>query len=450
MWVKIAIGLFLLLVLLLVFVKLFYVKGTTQIDTTDEVFYNPLMGFAVKADNEDAVGENTLVYVDITWAEWEPEEGVYAIEQVWEENHLEQWKAQGKHVVLRFVCDKPDEEDHMDIPTWLYEQTKDGVFYDTSYGKGYSPEYTNQLFIQKHKQAILALGEAFADQNLIAYVELGSLGHWGEWHTNYKYGLTRIPGEEIRKQYVSAYVEAFPYAHLMARRPFAETAELGFGVFNDMTGHPEDTEEWLNWIADGGTYEQPVVEEQLTAQPNVWESAPVGGEFTSSLSYDEMLVENLDETISLLKLSHTTFLGPKCPILEELDVYEEGVSEVLKTMGYRYGVSEATISHWKWSESGTLNLAIENRGIAPIYFPWKMYVYIYNSTGKFVEKREVPVSLMEITGGESAVATLENMPIISGYSYWVGVENPSTGKAAMYLDMDTGFEDFQYKIITIE
>ena len=31
----------------------------------------------------------------------------------------------------------------MDIPEWLYERTGDGVFYDTEYGKGYCPDYSN-------------------------------------------------------------------------------------------------------------------------------------------------------------------------------------------------------------------------------------------------------------------------------------------------------------------
>lgn len=449
-FVKLSIAFFVIVVFLILFVRIFYVKTALSYNATDEVFYNPLMGFAASADYEEAVGDNTLVYVDVTWAEWEPEEGVYAVETLWKENHLERWKAEGKNVVLRFICDLPDEEEHMDIPNWLYEKTQDGVFYDIPYGKGYSPEYTNEFFIEKHNQAIRALGDAFAKQDLVAYVQLGSLGHWGEWHTNYKYGLTRIPAQEVRERYVSAYVEAFPYAKIMARRPFAETAELGLGVFNDMTGHPEDTREWLDWISEGGIYTQPVENEELTAQPKVWETAPVGGEFTSSLSFDEMLVENISETISMIKESHMTFIGPKCPELEELELYQSGVEEVLKNIGYRYGIAEATLSHWKWAKEGTLSLTIENRGNAPIYFPWKMQVYIYNEMGDLIETREVPVSLMDIPGGESATSQIQNVPLVSGYSYWIGVLNPSTGKAAMYMDVDVAHDNFKYKIMTIK
>ena len=64
------------------FWKNFYVKHQVEFNTVDETFYNPLMGFAVKAGNEDAVGDNTLVYVDITWREWEPAQGEYDVEAV--------------------------------------------------------------------------------------------------------------------------------------------------------------------------------------------------------------------------------------------------------------------------------------------------------------------------------------------------------------------------------
>ena len=50
---------------------------TYSFDTVDAVFRNPMMGFAPNADYFDAVGDNTLVYMDVTWRELEPEEGVF-------------------------------------------------------------------------------------------------------------------------------------------------------------------------------------------------------------------------------------------------------------------------------------------------------------------------------------------------------------------------------------
>lgn len=430
------------------FINLMYVNEINVYDTTAETLYNPLMGFAVNADYVEAVGENTLVYVDITWREWEPEEGIYDIEGVKAENNWDRWKNEGKNVVLRFVCDEPTNDEHMDIPDWLYEKTGDGVFYEVDYGRGYAPDYNNEIFIEAHEKAIMALGEAFGRDSMVAYVELGSLGHWGEWHMQYSKGTTRMPEQEVRTKYVLPYLEAFPKARIMARRPFAETAALGLGLYNDMTGDPESTLEWLEWIEEGGIYSQPVVKENLSAQPDIWESAPIGGEFTSSRSLEDMLVNNLDRTINLLRSSHTTFIGPKCPVRGELYEYKEGVDKVLQNIGYRYRVSSSSLSYFKWSDEGKLKLTVENTGTAPIYFPWKMYLYIYyeGSYDTPYEKEELPVDLSSLYGGGSVEVTVEGIPVGEDYTYGVCIENPDTGKPAVYLDMDCESRDKIYML----
>ena len=126
---------------------------------SDAVLYNPLMGFAPEADYEEAVGEHTLVYLEVLWKEIEPEEGAYDFTSLEERNLLSRWREEGKHVVLRFICDKPSEEVHMDIPQWLYDKTGDGTFYayDETH-QGYSPDYNNPVFIEAHRKVIAALG----------------------------------------------------------------------------------------------------------------------------------------------------------------------------------------------------------------------------------------------------------------------------------------------------
>ena len=96
---------------------------------SDAAIYNPLTGFAPEGDYEKSVGENTLVYIEVLWKDIEPEEGVYDFTGLEEQNHLDQWRAAGKHAVLRFMCDKPGREAHMDIPHWLYNKTGDGTHY---------------------------------------------------------------------------------------------------------------------------------------------------------------------------------------------------------------------------------------------------------------------------------------------------------------------------------
>ena len=111
---------------------------------------------------------------------------------------------------------------------------QDGDWYDNDYGKGFAPDYSNTTMIRRHTQAVKAMGERWGSDSLISYIELGSLGHWGEWHVYYGAGIRRLPLEEVREQYVKVWPEAFPNAMILMRRPFCSAKNYGFGLYNDM------------------------------------------------------------------------------------------------------------------------------------------------------------------------------------------------------------------------
>lgn len=194
----------------------------------DSAFPNAQIGYAPMIDTAEA-GDATLRYLELTWREAEPEEGVYAWEAISEKYDFASLREQGIHLVLRFVCDVPGRETHLDIPDWLYAQTRDGSWYDTDYGKGYSPNYANAVFRAAHHRVLYALAEFLGRDNFVSYVELGSLGHWGEWHIKSKEGLVPMPDEAIRDEYAADYLAAFPTAKLLMRRPFNIAAKHQLG-----------------------------------------------------------------------------------------------------------------------------------------------------------------------------------------------------------------------------
>lgn len=106
----------------------YQLNHTVSFKETDEPLNNPLTGYAPSADNEEECQDSQLVYIGVTWSMWEPSQGEYDTEALEEMFHIEEWKSQNKHAVLRFICDIPGEEGHKDIPEWLYEKTRDGEF----------------------------------------------------------------------------------------------------------------------------------------------------------------------------------------------------------------------------------------------------------------------------------------------------------------------------------
>lgn len=417
-------------------------KTIKQYKESQAAFGNPLMGYVPSAWYNEVSEDISLLYMDITWAELEPEEGVYNWASIDEENQISRWRKEGKHLVLRFVCDIPSDEEHMDIPEWLYEKSgKAGKWYDGEYGKGFAPDYNSPTIISCHKKAVRAIGEHFGQDGLISYVELGSLGHWGEWHVNYSEGIQRIPREAVRDKYILPWTEAFPDAMILMRRPFAAAEKYGFGLYNDMTGQPETTQSWLGWINNGGEYDQTGEKNVIVPMKDFWKTAPSGGEFTSSLSMEEMLDTNLSGTVEMIREAHTTFLGPKIPD----ENYVDGYKEVLKNMGYRLWISMAELKNT--AKGSRLKLTWENSGVAPMYKEWPVYVYIEDESGKLVEKSRISIKISSLFPGEKAttLTALEterlNSLLEKGYRLSVGIEDPMTELPCVRFAMETLYQE---------
>ena len=414
-------------------VSLFLNRTDTHIYAADPAaFANPVMGYAPDIRSADP-GDASLRYLELSWRDWEPKEGQFAWETLRETYGLDALRAQGVHLVLRFVCDVPGSRTHLDIPDWLYEKTGNGSWYDTSYGKGYSPDYADPVFRAAHRKALAALGQAVGADGFVSYVELGSLGHWGEWHIKSGEGLVPMPGETIRDAYVQDYLSAFPQAKLLMRRPFRIAAQQRLGLYNDMTGVQRDTEEWLGWIRGGGWYgEEP---NALSPMPEAWQTAPVGGEFASSLPMRQMLGSSLPTTLDLIRRSHMTFLGPK--IAEAR--YTSGYQAVLGALGYRLRVTTAQLQ--QTGDGLLLTLTLANDGAAPFYWDWDVNLYVEErSTGKTTSTIRLPLALSTLQPGTTQTVTV-TLPdvrrglLLQSTRVTIGIVDPMTGRDAVRLAM---------------
>lgn len=417
-------------------------SANVNFDISYNVYNNPLMGYAHRADEPEHAGTGTLVYIDLTWADWEPKEGKFDIRGFEERNHIDRWKQEGKHAVLRFLCDVPGDESHMDIPRWLYEKTGDGTFYDTDYGMGYAPVYENEFFVEAHKKAITALGNYCNQDNFVAYVELGSLGHWGEWHTKYEDGVYPMPDADTCWEYANQYADNFINARLLMRRNYVMAVDGQMGLYNDMTGHPEDTEEWLRWMKDGGSYAPLGREIPYKPVEEIWNRAPVGGEFTSSIPMEQMLGADLARTLALIERSHMTFIGPKSPEDEQAGL--PGAQEVLRRLGYRYRISTMEIKMDYLKNSFDVKLFWENDGVAPLYFSWPVMMYVYDVNGERRYWESVDIELQELVPGKT-IQTQNVIPFNDlfrkGYTIGIGILDPDTEEPVIELAMNKKFAD---------
>ncbi|WP_138494567.1 DUF4832 domain-containing protein [Paenibacillus pinistramenti] len=418
---------------------------------TGDVLYNPYIGFAADAREPEEVKQKvTLVHANLTWKDLEPEEGVYDFSAIEENFNFEYWKSYGARIILRVVLDYPGEESHMDIPDWLYEKIGEkGTWYDNDYGKGFSPDYTSTTLIAEHKKLIAALADRYNNDPFVAFIQLGSVGHWGEWHTmDSEPGYIPFPKRQVTDQYVAPYVQYFTNKQLLMRRPMQAAAKYGMGLFNDAFGkHDSTIDGFLNWYTNG--YTSWLTQEQEPAMPDFWKTAPSGGEFSGW----EQFMQNsaLTETLAQAKSTHVSWLGPDAPWnAEQGGALQANIDKFLKTIGYRFVIQKAVYEkERKPGETLHVRMITVNRGVAPFYFKWPLELSLADAQGNVKASVRSSTDIRKWLPGSSTTTVYLTVPkgLPAGtYTVQAAILDPDTGQPGVNLAIQGRGEDGRYKL----
>jgi hypothetical protein len=419
----------------------------------EEIITNPYMGFAPPAEWGPYEQPHSMVYANFTWAELEPEKGVYDFRHIERKYKLDYWKQKNVKLIFRVVLDYPTKSQHKDIPDWLYEEIdQEGTWYDHEWGKGFSPNYAHPKLIKYHEKLISKLAERYNHDPGIAFVQLGSMGHWGEWHTLQQDGIY-IPFPEIPlvETYVNHYVDSFDNKIILMRRPHQIAIENGMGLYNDMFGRHKDTvEEFWSWVQNGYTFW--LTGEEFPNMKNYWQTAPTGGEFAPPKSWEEHLSsENLPDVMEQLNLTHVSWLGPSTPAsYPQNGELQSGIDQVLKKIGYHFRLADH--SYPKSVNAGSefqMRMTWENSGVAPFYFPWPLEVSLADEAGEIVYKQELKTDIRNWLPGKHPVNETIAVPasLTSGtYSICVSILDPENQEPGIQFEMEGKRKDGRYTI----
>lgn len=429
-------------VLLFYMLRRYHLNDEVGFEASRDYVANPMMGYAPYAEDTEKCEDAQLVFVKLRWSDWEPEPGRYNTGLLNSRYHLAQWNVQGKHGVLRFVCDDPDEAGTVDIPDWLLEATGDGTYYTGENGSGYSPNYENEYFIARHRAAVEALADYFNQDSFLAYVELGSLGHWGEWHASDSGGASLMPSAETCWDYVLAYTDAFRNVRFLMRRSYVYAVEAGLGIYNDVIGNKEETDRWLEWTASGGSQATSVDQIPILPCPDFWETAPAGGEITSGIDSELLFDKELSSLLRQTENCHLTFVGPHIPDPEE---YPLAYSSVQRRLGYQYYVSRLSTAFSFADDAIALTLTWENAGSAPLYWDWPVMLKVFDSTGVQVYWETLDLRLSELAPGKH-LTTVTKVPytdaIRAGMTVGITIQSyDGRDRVLLAMDLEEEFID---------
>ncbi len=419
-------------------------------DASESVPANPLIGYAPSALETEACENTDLVFIEVRFSEWEPQEGIFDTASLEEKFHIAEYKEKNKLAVLRFVCDVPGEEGHMDIPDWLYRKTNDGQSYQDASGAGYAPNYANEDFIKAHKAALEALSSWCRQDSFVAYVEMGSVGHNGDWNAWAGVSPELVPGETVLEQYAAQYSQAFPRdGEIRVLSSGSEELTKNSGSWRDFLGDHTQVSDWCRETvavhssydqeapaAAGGTGAESKAADSLnkadqTDEENndLWKTAPVGGGMTDSISMGELLMEKLSDTLKQSRSSHISFIGPNCPDRDQQTT--NGSEMILRNVGYCIYLSRLQNTVDYIDDELLFHFTFANIGVAPLYWDWPVRMYVYDKGGSCIKEQILDLKLSELLPGKE-ITTIGRVPysreLLKGYSIGIAITSPDGTK----------------------
>lgn len=416
-----------------------------------DVLNNPYMGWAPSAERGPYIQPHRLVYVGLKWSDLEPVKGNFAWTAIENKFKLSYWFGRKIKIVLRFIMDYPGEANHMDIPAWLYQEINgDG----SRYSGGFSPNYKNPSLISNHRRVINALAQRYNNNPGLAFIQIGSIGHWGEFHTLYLKASDTgyMPDISISNQYVTHYLSAFTNKRLLMRRPFQIAKDNNLGLYNDMFADKTETERHIRYFNNGyaNTGNWGFAAGDYPAMPDFWKYGPSAGEFGGVIT--QFLSDaTIAQTIRLATESHTSFLGPRCPADPTKGTApQKNIDALHNIMGYRFVLQSTSLEELVQPGSTVpVTMVWNNKGVAPFYYDWPLELSLINNNGSIVLKTALDEDIRSWLPGirtiNVSMVIPENLPE-GTYNLCIAIIDPETNSPGIDLAITGKRSDGRYSI----
>lgn len=377
---------------------------------------NPFKGWCPYVDAGDIRQPYSMAFLYVPWSRIEPEEGKFAFD-LWEKKDWSVPEAKGKHIVFRVYIDYPSLPSG--LPGWLRKRgIKESRYRD--HGGGLSPDYNDPRMIQALERLIKALGERYDENPRVAFIELGLLGFWGEWHTWPRDEL--YASNETERRVIDAYRSAFPHKILLARYARDDAGSRDFiGFHDDM--FPEDTNNGEDWSFYEGL--------KRSGRLDNWKKASIGGEMVPNRARVWM-GPKFAATLSAVELCRFSWIGPYCPALEKSTdaKFLENCRKLVQRMGYQFHLKSVKHAQ-EIMRKDPFEVAIEgeNEGVAPFPYPWEVEFALIGEDGTIAERARVHTDIRTWLPGSFRIGARFSAQVPPGrYKIAIGIIDPATNR----------------------
>jgi hypothetical protein len=272
----------------------------------DTLFANPGQGWMSQQRRPPSEPRfpYSVVYVRFNWADAEPEEGRFNWATI--DDVIAAWQPRGAAVAMRVMTCNAHSRGYYTSPKWLFDAGCKSFEYvvggddPTSGGQRIprlEPDYADPIYLEKHGAFLQALGERYDGRPDVEFLDIGSYGVWGEWHTKHPAPVA------VRRQIVDLYLRAFRKTPLVFMSDDAEllayALSRGTGFRRDGVGSPWHEENWIGSRKYAG----------VPGMGDAWKRAPIVFEWFGDYAYLQSRQWSFDAAVNFMLNNHVTLIN---------------------------------------------------------------------------------------------------------------------------------------------
>lgn len=345
---------------------------------------NPLKGFMPWQGNYTNF-PHSMEFNSFAWSDVQTDVNTFNWTVI--DNFLDDVASRGHQGVFRFYADYPNRA--YAVPGFLSAVPKNSY---TDYGNGstatsYSPDYDDPALIQAMTNFIAALGARYDGDARVAFVQVGLIGFWGEWHTYRDVCScdTWMPSPATQNTLLEAFDTAFSTTKVLLRSPRGNSPNLNLGYHDDSFNYTtyDNATDWFFWS-----------QMLATGAENKWRTESMGGELrpeiqlttwqnpnlcvTGSMNIEQCFNTSVDTTHASWQLAQALF-NPGNTGWE----HDRAVGAA-KRLGYDLFVSQVALPNTASSGNVQVDIKLQNKGVAPFPYKWPVQLGVADMSNQVV------------------------------------------------------------------
>ena len=381
-------------------------------------------------------------YYRFNWQDIEPQKGQYNWNLI--DDRLARLRKTGGSLSLRVMTANAHSEGYYCSPKWLFDLGCKGFEYkinnndSTSGGKHIlriEPDYSDDIYLAEHGAFIAELGKRYDGQPDIEFLDIGSYGIWGEWHTTHPAPLS------VRESIISMYTKAFRHTSLVFMTDDAEALKFalahGTGMRRDGVGSPWHEKNWIG----SKKYAQ------VTGMADVWKSSPIVFEWFGDYNFMKSKGWSFDAAVNFMLSNHVSLINGNIGHYPPEAVPQ--LEKLARLAGYRFVLRK--IAHEKSVSAGaplTVKMDWANVGVGKLYRPYQLRLELINDAGQTVSSAVTDTDPRDWLPGEQTFSTkIRTSRLPPGqYTLSVALTDKAQQRPALKLAMDAPEKDGHYQV----